>query len=120
MDTASLNQGLTFLAWTSSVFLIVIGIFLAKVLFDLSRLILSFNKTAELISKSAEPILADVAESVSIVNGLIKRTEENINKVKNLSANFTKMFTGVVSKASVVAGVVGKGVFTLIKSLFKK
>jgi len=120
MDTASLYQGLTFLAWTSVVFLVVIGIFLAKVLFDLSKLIGIFNQTASLVRDSAEPILADVTEAVSIINSLVKRTENNVNKFKNLSSKASKFLLTGLSKATALSGVVAKGLFSLVKSFFKK
>lgn len=120
MDTASLYQGLTFLAWTSVVFLIVIGVFLVKVLFDFSKLLTVINQTATLVRDSAEPILEDVTESVKIINGLVKITEENVNKFRNLSSKTSKILLGVFSKASAVTGVVAKGVFGLIKSFIKK
>ena len=46
---AQLSQGLTFLAWTSGIFLIVVGIFVIKLLFDLSRLTCNMNKSAEIV-----------------------------------------------------------------------
>ena len=120
MDNASLYQGLTFLAWTSVVFLIVVGVFIVKVLFDFSRLLTLVNQTAELVRKSAEPILNDVTESVSIINGLVKRTESNVNRLKNISGKLGKFTVAVISKSSALAEVVAKGIFSLIKAGFKK
>ncbi len=120
MDNASLYQGLTFLAWTSVVFLIVVGVFIVKVLFDFSRLLTLVNQTAELVRKSAEPILNDVTESVSIINGLVKRTESNVNRLKNISGKLSKLALGMLSKTSVLAGAVAKGIFSMIKSGLKK
>lgn len=120
MDTASLYQGLTFLAWTSVAFLIIVGVFIVKVLFDFSRLLGLFKQTAELVNDSAKPILADVTESVSIINKLVKRTENNVNRLKNMADKTSKIVLGVLSKTSALSGIVAKGVFTLVKSFFKK
>ncbi len=120
MDNASLYQGLTFLCWTSVVFLIVVGVFIVKVLFDFSKLLTLMNQTAELVRKSAEPILNDVTESVSIINNLVKRTESNVNRLKNISTKLSKFAVTVLSKSSALAGVIAKGIFSIIKSRFKK
>lgn len=120
MDTASLYQGLTFLAWTSVVFLIVVGVFIVKVLFDFSKLIELVNQTAALVKSSAEPILTDVTESVSIINRLVKRTENNVDRFKNLSGKASKVVIAMISKTSVLSGIVAKGLCSLIKTLIKK
>lgn len=120
MDTASLYQGLTFLAWTSVAFLIIVGLFIVKVLFDTSRLLGHLNKTAALLKDSAQPILSDITESVSIINKLVKRTENNVNRFKNIAGKTSKIILGVLSKTSAVSGIVAKGVFNIVKSFLKK
>lgn len=120
MDTASLYHGLTFLAWTSVVFVVAVGIFVVKVLFDLSKLLTTVNKTADLVKSSAEPILSDITESVGIINKLVKRTENNVNRFKNISGKMSKIVLSMLSKTSTLSGVVFKGVFSLVKSLLKK
>lgn len=120
MDTASLYQGLTFLAWTSVVFMVAVGIFVVKVLFDLSKLLTTMNKTADLVKGSAEPILSDITESVGIINKLVKRTENNVNKFRTISGKASKIILTMLSKTSTLSGVVFKGVFSLVKSLLKK
>lgn len=120
MDTASLYQGLTFLAWTSVAFLIVIGVFLTKVLFDLSKLLSSLNQTASMVKTSAAPILSNITESVGIINKLVKRTETNVNRFRNIFGQASKIGLGVLSKTTSLSKVVFKGVFSLVKSLMKK
>lgn len=120
MDNASLYQGLTFLAWTSVVFLIVVGAFLVKVLFDFSKLITLMNQTATMVKTSAEPILADVTESVGIIKKLVIRTENNVNRFRNISGQLSKIGLGMLSKTSSLSKIVFKGVFGLVKSILKK
>jgi len=86
----------------------------------ISKLIGIFNQTASLVRDSAEPILADVTEAVSIINSLVKRTENNVNKFKNLSSKASKFLLAGLSKATALSGVVAKGLFSLVKSFFKK
>ena len=120
MDTASLYQGLTFLAWTSVAFLIIVGVFIVKVLFDFSRLLGLLNQTATLLKDSAKPILSDITESVSIINKLVKRTENNVNRFKNIAAKTSKVVLGLISKTSAFSGIIAKGIFDFVKSLLKK
>ena len=52
MENASLYLGLTFLTWTSVVFLIVVGVFVVKLLIDLSKLMGHVNETASMVEES--------------------------------------------------------------------
>ncbi len=119
MDTASLYQGLTFLAWTSAGFLIIVGLFLIKVLFDLSSLLKLMKQTADIVKTSAKPIFSDVTESVSIITKYVKKADTNISKFNNISGKVSKIVISMISKTSAISGVVLKGIFSLVKS-FKK
>ena len=119
MDTASLYQGLTFLAWTSVGFLVIVGACLVKVLLDISKLMKEVNKTASLIKDSAKPILADITESVGIINKFVKRTETNVNRFKNISGKLSKIALGMLSKTSTLSKLVFRGVFSIVKTLLK-
>ena len=120
MDTASLYQGLTFLAWTSAGFLIIVGLFLIKVLFDLSSLLKLMKQTADIVKSSAKPIFSDVTESVNIITKYIKKADTNISKFNNVSGRVSKIVLGMISKTSALSGVIAKGVFSIIKSFVKK
>jgi len=124
MDTANLYHGLTFLAWTSVAFLIIIGTFLVKLLFDLSRLFVTLNDTADIVKNAAEPILSDVTESLSIINRIVKKAETQVGKIKNLSSKVFDVVFKVASKASVLSGVVfksaAKGFWSVLKSYCTK
>ena len=49
MVTAELNQGLTFLAYTTGIIVFIVGAMLVKVLFDVSKLTQNLNETAVLV-----------------------------------------------------------------------
>lgn len=120
MDTANLYQGLTFLAWTSVGFLIIVGVFLVKVLFDLSKLLEEMNQTATLVKTSAKPILSDITESVGIINKFVKRTETNVNRFKDISGRVSRIGLGMLSKTTTLSKILFKGAFSVVKSLLKK
>lgn len=119
MDTAHLYQGLTFLAWSGVIFIIIVGAFLAKLLFDFSKLILTLNETADIVKGSAKPILDDVTESVSIINKMVKKTENQVGKFKNVSNKFLDILLKVLTKASVLSGVFAKSAIKGFWTLFK-
>ena len=109
---AQLSQGLTFLAWTSGIFLIVVGIFVIKLLFDLSRLTCNMNKSAEIVKNEIEPILKNVGESAATINKMVQTND----KISNIVIKS-------VTKASAVSGfflkTACKGLFSALKGLWK-
>ena len=120
MDTTNMYHGLTFLAWTSAGFLIIVGLFLVKVLFDLSSLLTKMNQTADIVKDSAKPIFADITESVSIVNKYVKRADTDLTKFNDLSGKASKIIVELLSKTSAVSGIIAKGLWNIIKSFKKK
>ena len=108
MELAQLYQSLTFLAYATGVIVILAGIMLVKVLFNISKLAKNVNETTTIIKTELEPTLKNVNKSVEIVSGIVIKTDEGINKVKDfISKSPLKIFT----KMSSVTG-------TLVKSFF--
>ena len=99
MET-ELSQSLTFLAWTSAGFLIVVGIFIVKLLFDLSRLTMSLNKSADIVKTELEPIMKNVSETVVTVNKLVQTTDEKVSKAKEIYDRVSKVVINTAAKAS--------------------
>lgn len=118
MDT-QLTQGLTFLAWTSAGFLIVVGIFVVKLLFDLSRLTVSLNKSAKIVHTELEPILKNVGESAATINKLVQSTDKKVGKFTETYNKISKIVIKTISKASVVSGYVLKETFRSVYSAVK-
>ena len=83
METAQLYQGLTFLSYATGVIVILVGVMLAKVLFDLSRLTKNIDETTTIVKTELEPTLKNINKSVEIVSGIIIKTDEGFKKVKN-------------------------------------
>jgi len=108
MDIGQLNQGLTFLAYATGIMVILVGIMLFKLLFDLSKLTKNINETTEIVKEELVPTLKNVNKSVEIVSGIIIKTDEGVNKVKEFIANSPLK---ILSKLSTVGGTVAKGFF---------
>lgn len=122
MDT-QLAQGLTFLTWTSAVFLVVVGVFLVKLLFDLSRLTCNLNKSAEIVKTEIEPIMKNVSETTATINKLVQTTDKKLGKFTEIYDKITGVVVKSVTKASALSGffakTVFKGLFSALKGVFK-
>jgi len=123
MDT-ELSQGLTFLIWTCSIFLIIVGIFVIKLLFDLSRLTVSLKKSADIVHTELEPIMKNVNESTTTINKFVQDTNKRVTKITDIYDRVSDTVIGSVSKLSALSGILAKaafrGLFSGLKSVLKK
>lgn len=98
METTHLYQGLTFLSYSTGIIVIIVGIMLAKVLFDLSKLTRNINDTTTIIKTELEPTLKNVNKSVEIVSGVIIKADEGVKKVKNFIQKTPLKLVGQLTK----------------------
>ena len=116
METAQLYQSLTFLVYATGAIVILVGIMLVKVLFDLSKLAKNVNETAEIVKAELTPTLKNINKSVEIVSGIIIKADEGVNKIKDAIKNSP---LNIISKLSSITGTVTKGFFSGLCSAFK-
>ena len=116
METAQLYNGLTFLAYSTAVIVLIVGGMLAKVLFDVSKLTRNLDETTTIVKTELEPTLKNVNKSVEIVSGLIIKTDEGVKKVRAFLSKTPLKLIGQFSKLSVKAA---KGFFSGLCSAFK-
>lgn len=116
METTQLYQGLTFLAYSTGIIVIIVGIMIAKVLFDISKLTRNIDETTSMVKTELEPTLKNVNKSVEIVSGLIIKTDAGIQKVKDFVSKTPLKLVGQISKLS---GKAAKGFFGGLCSAFK-
>jgi len=121
MEIGQLYQGLTFLAYATGVIVILVGVMLVKVLFDLSKLAKNLNDTTEIVKEELVPTLKNVNKSVEIISGIIIKTDEGMNKIREFIANSPLK---ILTKLSSLTGTVAKGffggLFAGLKSFSKK
>ena len=98
METTHLYQGLTFLSYATGIIIIIVGIMLAKVLFDLSSLTRNIDETTTIVKTEIEPTLKNINQSVEIVSGIIIKTDENVKKVKKFLAGTPLKILGSLTK----------------------
>ncbi len=116
MEIAQLYQGLTFLAYATGIIVILVGAMLVKVLFDLSKLTRNIDETTTIVKTELEPTLKNVNKSVEIISGLIIKTDESINKVKDFMSKTPLKFLG---KLTSLTGKATKGFFSGLCMAFK-
>ena len=113
----ALNQGLTFLAWSTGIVIITIACFLIKLLIDVSKLSKSLNQTTEILNAELKPTLQAVNETLTTVNSLVKRTDKGFDNAKNALTTFVSK-TKLLS-SSIFGGFL-KGFATVLGLLSKK
>lgn len=116
MDTTQLYQGLTFLAYSTGVIVVLVGVMLVKVLFDLSKLTRNLNETAEIVKEELTPTLKNINKSVEIVSGIIIKTDAGVNKIKNIIKNSP---LNILNKLSTFTGTVAKGFMSGLSTAYK-
>lgn len=116
METTQLYQSLTFLAYATGIIVILVGVMLVKVLFDLSKLTKNLNETTEIVKTELTPTLQNVNKSVEIISGIVISTNDNINKAKEW---ISKSPLNILTKMSSMTGSVARGIFSGLCLAFK-
>lgn len=116
LSQIALNQGLTFLVWTTGIVLLVVGGFLIKLLIDLSVLAKNLSETSTIVNTELKPTLKELNQTLSSINDIVKNTDKNVGDFKSAVSNFaqkTKLISGTL-----FGGLI-KG-FTTAYIIFKK
>ncbi len=95
----ALNNGLTFLAWSSGIVIIIVAGFLLKLIIDLSALIKNLNQTSIMFNTELKPTIDELHETLQSVNSIIKNTDNNMVSIKDAVENTfgkTKAITGTL------------------------
>ena len=84
MDTSqiALNQSLTFLSWTVGIVVFVIGVFLTKLIIDLSTLSKSLLETSKILNEELKPTKKKKKNTLTSLLSITQTAEEGINRVK--------------------------------------
>ncbi len=85
MDTSqiALNQSLTFLSWTVGIVVFVVGVFLTKLIIDLSILSKSLLQTSKILNEELKPTIEELKQTLTSILSITQTAEDGINKVKN-------------------------------------
>lgn len=116
MSQIALNHGLTFLAWSSGIAIIIVAGFLIKLLYDLSKLAKNLNETSVIINTELKPTLNELNLTLSSINEIVKNTDKGVLDFKAAVGKF-------IDKTKIVSGSLFGGLlkgFSTAYKLFKK
>jgi uncharacterized protein YoxC len=119
-----LNHGLTFLAISTGITIVIVGGFLIKLAVDLSKLTKNVDETTSIIKSEIGPTITEFNNALKSINSIAQNADK---KVDSLSKVFESLL-GVSSTAFVKAkdlsgGIVKgfvKGLVSVIKMFLKK
>lgn len=83
---SSAQIGLTILYYVSALFLIVVGGFLIRLLYDLSKLAQTAQSTSEVIQTELEPTLKELREAAGSLKHIAANADSNISGLQNTIA----------------------------------
>ncbi|MDR1327919.1 MAG: hypothetical protein LBJ74_05890 [Heliobacteriaceae bacterium] len=116
ISQVNMNNGLTFLFYATGGIIIVVGVFLGKLLFDLSALAKNVNTTSAILNTELKPTLKELSETLKSVNAIVKNTDQGVDHFKT-AVEKTFGRTKAISE-SIFCGLI-KG-FTTAFNLFRK
>jgi predicted PurR-regulated permease PerM len=78
-----MQQAIMFFAYSSSVILIITGVFLIKLLIELSSLAQSLQKTSFILNEELEPTIAELQTALKNINAVATSADEKVEVLKN-------------------------------------
>lgn len=126
METSQiiLNHGLTFLAITTGIILVVVGGFLTKLLIDLSKLANNLNDTTEIVKVEIKPTLDEINNTIKSINSIAQNADKQVDSLSKFFESIVGLSTVAYSRAKKLSGGLVKGLVqglvTMIKLFIKK
>lgn len=126
METShiALNHGLTFLAISTGIILIIVGGFLVKLLIDLSKLTRNLDDTTSIVKVELKPALQEFNSTLKSINSIAQNADKKVDSIANVFESIFGASALAFSKAKILSGGLLKGLtqglVTVIKMFMKK
>lgn len=126
METSQivLNHGITFLAIATGLIVVVVGGFLVKLLWDLSKLTKNIDETTTIVKTEIQPTLKEFNNALKSITSITQNADKQVGSIAKLFENAVgtgilalgkvKEFSGGFIKSFV------KGLVTVIKMFLKR
>lgn len=119
-----LNQGLTFLAISTGIILIVVSGFLVKLLIDLSKLTKNLDETTTIVKAEIEPTMKEFNEALKSINSIAQNADKQVDSLTKLVENIMGASALALSRAKDLSGGLLKGLIkglgTILKLFLRK
>ncbi len=119
-----LSQGLAFLIISTGVMFIIIGGFLVKLLFDLSKLTRNIDETTTIVKSELKPTMQELNNTLKSINSIAQNADKQVDSLAKLFENVLGVGTLAFTRAKNLSGglIKGfvKGLVTVAKLFLKK
>lgn len=121
METShiALNHGLTFLAISTGIILIIVGGFLTKLIIDISKLTKNLDETATIVKSEIEPTLQEFNNALKSINSIAQNADKQVDSLSKLFETILGASTLALTKAKKLSGGLVKGITQGIVSVIK-
>lgn len=126
METSQifLNHGLTFLAVSTAIMLIVVGSFLIKLIIDLSKLAKNVDETTTIVKAEIEPTLQELNKALKSINSIAQNADKQVDTLGKFLENAFGVGALALTRAKNLSGGLLKGLVkglaTVVKMFIKK
>lgn len=126
METSQifLNHGLTFLAVSTAIMLIVVGSFLVKLIIDLSKLAKNVDETTTIVKAEIEPTLQELNKALKSINSIAQNADKQVDTLGKFLENAFGVGALALTRAKNISGGLLKGLVkglaTVVKMFIKK
>lgn len=126
METSQivLNHGLTLLVLATAFIVLVVGGFLVKLLFDLSKLTKNIDETTSIVKSELEPTFKEFNEALKSINSIAQNADKQVDSISKLLENVFGVGASFFKKATNLSGGIFKGfvkgLVSVIKMFLKK
>lgn len=112
-----LQQALIFSIYTTTIVFVVIGVFLVKLLIELTLLSKTSQGAVEMLQKELEPTIAELQTAIKNVNTIATTADEKVEELKN---NMNSIINPLQSSFSKIKLTLLKGIAQGINLFLKK
>lgn len=126
METSQviLYHGLTFLAVSTGIIIVLVGIFLTKLLIDLSKLTENVNETTTIVRSEIKPTILEFNNALKSINSIAQTADKQVDSLAKFFEHFLSVGTLAYTRAKKLSGGLVKGMVqglvTVIKMFLKK
>lgn len=126
METSQtiLYHGLTFLAVSTGLIIVVIGVFLAIFIKNLTKLTKNLDETTTIVNSELKPTLDEFKDALKSINSIAQTADKQVDSLAKIMENVIGVSTLAYARAKKLSGGLLKGfvqgVIAMVKLFIKK